>query len=68
MDAPRVQANLPTPWAGLWERVNIVAFLVWVVVLAVILFRTRAEPAKSDKFSPKLLYAKSAARDRAPQR
>jgi hypothetical protein len=32
LDAPRVQANRPTPWAGLWERINIVAFLVWVVV------------------------------------
>jgi accessory gene regulator protein AgrB len=48
LDAPRVQANLPTPWAGLWERINIVAFLVWIIVLAVVLFRTRVEPAMSD--------------------
>jgi hypothetical protein len=33
-DAPRVQANLPTPWMGLWERINIGVFLLWVVVLA----------------------------------
>ncbi|HNY02851.1 MAG TPA: DUF998 domain-containing protein [Bacteroidales bacterium] len=34
-DAPRVEANLPTPYAGLWERINIGAFLVWVAALAV---------------------------------
>jgi len=36
-DAPRVQANLPTPWIGLWERINISVFLLWVVVLATVL-------------------------------
>ena len=34
LEAPRLQTNLPTPWIGLWERVNISAFLLWVVVLA----------------------------------
>ncbi len=38
-DAPRVQANLPTPWIGLWERLNITVFLLWVVVLATVLLR-----------------------------
>ena len=38
-DAPGVQANLPTPWIGLWERVNISVFLLWVVVLATVLLR-----------------------------
>jgi hypothetical protein len=27
-NASRVAANLPTPWAGLWERINIGAFLL----------------------------------------
>ena len=39
MEAPSVQANLPTPYAGLWERINIYAFLAWVVVLAFALMR-----------------------------
>ena len=39
LDAPRVQANLPTPWIGVWERINVGAFLLWVVVLATILLR-----------------------------
>lgn len=38
-DAPEVQANLPTPWMGVWERVNIGAWLLWVAVLAVVLLR-----------------------------
>jgi hypothetical protein len=38
-DAPRVQANLPTPWIGLWERINISVFLLWVVVVATVLLR-----------------------------
>jgi hypothetical protein len=31
--------NLPTPWIGLWERINISVFLMWVVVLAAVLCR-----------------------------
>lgn len=44
MDGPQVAANLPTPWVGLWERINIGASLVWVVVLAITLLlrRTRS--------------------------
>jgi hypothetical protein len=38
-DAPGIAANLPTPWIGVWERINIGAFLLWVVVLAVTLLR-----------------------------
>jgi hypothetical protein len=39
LDAPRIAANLPTPWIGVWERINITVFLLWVVVLAVTLLR-----------------------------
>lgn len=38
-DAPRIAANLPTPWAGVWERINIGVFLLWVIVLAAMLRR-----------------------------
>ena len=40
-DAPNIQANLPTPWVGVWERINIGVFLLWVVVLATTLLRAR---------------------------
>jgi hypothetical protein len=43
LDAPRVGANLPTPWLGVWERINLGVFLLWVVVLATILLRARTE-------------------------
>ena len=42
LEAPRLQADLPTPWIGLWERINISVFLLWVVSLAVALWRTAA--------------------------
>jgi hypothetical protein len=38
-DMSGVGANLPTPWIGVWERINIGAWLLWVVVLAVALMR-----------------------------
>jgi hypothetical protein len=41
IEAPRLQANLPTPWIGLWERVNISVFLLWIAVLATGLLRRR---------------------------
>jgi hypothetical protein len=40
LEAPRLQTNLPTPWIGLWERINISVFLLWVVMLATMLWRT----------------------------
>jgi len=40
LEAPRLQANLPTPYIGLWERINISVFLLWIVALA-----TRLWPA-----------------------
>ena len=42
MDAPRIEANLPTPWVGVWERIDIGVFLLWVVVLGTALLRGRA--------------------------
>jgi pimeloyl-ACP methyl ester carboxylesterase len=45
LDAPRVQANLPTPWTGVWERINIGMFLLWVIVLTIALLRGRETSA-----------------------
>jgi hypothetical protein len=39
LDGPRIAGNLPTPWVGVWERINIGAYLLWVVVLAMTLLR-----------------------------
>jgi hypothetical protein len=39
--ASGIEANLPTPWAGVWERINTTAFMVWIAALAIALLRTR---------------------------
>jgi hypothetical protein len=40
LDAPQLAANLPTPWLGVWERVNIFGYLLWIVVLTITLLKT----------------------------
>jgi len=39
MDSGKLEANLPTPFMGLWERINIAAFMLWVIVFATVLLR-----------------------------
>jgi len=39
LEAPAIATNQPTPLIGLWERINIGVFLLWVVVLAIVLLR-----------------------------
>jgi hypothetical protein len=39
LDAPRLAADLPTPWIGVWERINIGAFLLWAALLAIMMLR-----------------------------
>jgi hypothetical protein len=34
-----IEANLPTPNAGTWERVNIGAYMLWVIIFAIMLMR-----------------------------
>ena len=48
-DAPKVQANLPTPYAGVWERINIGMFLLWVVVLAIAAWPPGVRPKAFNK-------------------
>jgi len=49
VDAPRIAANLPTPWIGVWERINISVFLLWVVLLAIMLLRVRDTAAATGR-------------------
>ena len=39
LDTQRMQANLPTPWVGVTERINVYGYLLWVAVLAIALLR-----------------------------
>jgi hypothetical protein len=43
LESSGIPANLPTPWIGVWERINIGVFLLWVVALAVTLLRAGTE-------------------------
>jgi len=45
LDGSRMAANLPTPWMGVTERINIYGYMLWVVVLAIILLRAQVTPA-----------------------
>jgi hypothetical protein len=49
LEAARIEANLPTPWVGVTERIDIGVFLLWVVVLAVALLRPQGDkPQEGD--------------------
>lgn len=37
LEAGDVGKNLPTPFIGIWERINIGIFLLWVIVLSLVL-------------------------------
>lgn len=37
--APRVALGLPTPWMGIYERIYVYGYMLWVMVLAIVLLR-----------------------------
>jgi membrane protease YdiL (CAAX protease family) len=41
LDSPRIAANLPTPWIGVRERINIYGYMLWMMVLAIVLLRVQ---------------------------
>ena len=51
LEAPRLQMNLPTPWIGLWERINITVFLIWIGMLAAVLWAMPARVAEGQQRS-----------------
>jgi len=48
LDQPQLEANLPTPWMGVWERIDIFATMLWIAVLAIVLLRTQVERPKDN--------------------
>ena len=48
LDGPRISTNLPTPWVGILERINIAGFLLWIVVLAIVLLRAEKRQSSVD--------------------
>ena len=61
-EAPNVDKNLPTPFIGLWERINIAAFMVWLFVFSVILLRAEKRSSLiisiKEKISEKQIFSK----------
>ena len=39
-----IEANLPTPHLGIWERINIGAYMLWVIVFAIMLLKKNSKP------------------------
>ncbi len=39
MQGPRIAANLPTPWIGVMERINVYSSMLWMATLGVLLLR-----------------------------
>ena len=37
LEVSRIEANLPTPWVGVKERINIYGYMLWLAVLAIVL-------------------------------
>lgn len=55
LESPAIAKNQPTPLIGVWERINIGIFLLWVIVLALILLR---EVKESDVHTKKNIEVK----------
>ena len=47
VEAPNVDKNGTTPYIGLWERINIAAFMVWMLVFSAILLSLDKKPPLS---------------------
>ncbi len=52
LDGGRMAADLPTPWLGVTERINIFAYMLWIAVLAVALLR-RTQRSACPGFRPR---------------
>jgi len=51
-EVPGIPQNLPTPRIGIWERINIGAFMLWVIVLAIVLLqREKASYSQQHKLT-----------------
>jgi hypothetical protein len=40
VETPGIDHGTPTPWLGIWERINIAAFMGWIVMFAIVLRQT----------------------------
>jgi hypothetical protein len=52
LDGPRISVNLPTPLIGVWERINIGIYMIWVIVFASLLLRRENKAASTTQAVP----------------
>jgi pimeloyl-ACP methyl ester carboxylesterase len=50
--APGVAANVPTPWLGVWERINVLGFMLWQAVVAIALLCHESSPSQLSSTEP----------------
>lgn len=43
LDQPNYALNIPTPMMGVWERINIYGYMIWIVIFSVLLLRSNKE-------------------------
>lgn len=48
LDSRGIETNQPTPWVGLWERINIGVYMLWVIVLAIAVLRRSGAMTRDD--------------------
>jgi hypothetical protein len=46
IESPRLEANLPTPYIGLWERISIAVYMIWLMALAIMLLRQQGKASQ----------------------
>jgi hypothetical protein len=49
LEADLIATNSPTPWIGVWERINIGVFMLWIAVLSVSLLRHPIRSPHTDR-------------------
>lgn len=47
IEAPGISKNIPTPRIGIWERINIGVFMLWIIVFAIALLRKESDAFKT---------------------
>lgn len=48
-EAPDMEKNLPTPLMGVWERIGMAAYMIWIVVFSILLLRMEREMSDHNK-------------------
>lgn len=49
LEGPNIPRNDPTPMIGIWERINIAVFMIWVIAFAIVLLKREVEETTGNK-------------------